>query len=155
MSNFSYGYVPDDNYHPPAKKSKMWILHMFLYPIVFVMGLFVGGIGGAASTSVDEFTIEPQPTIVKPSTTHNTPVRKKPSPVRIGDGIHEVNVDIKPGKYKTSGGDFCYWARLRDLDGSLNSIAANHVGAGLQTVIVKKTDKAFESRACGTWTKVG
>lgn len=73
----------------------------------------------------------------------------KPS---IDDGIYEIGNDIQPGKYKTAGGENCYYARLGSLDSS--DIISNHFGPGPKVVQVKKTDVAFESSGCGSWKLV-
>lgn len=72
----------------------------------------------------------------------------------IGDGTHEVGVDVAPGKYKTAGGQDCYYARLRNTDGGVENILDNNLGAGPQTVTIK-AGEYFESQGCGTWTKAG
>jgi hypothetical protein len=64
-----------------------------------------------------------------------------------------VGTDIKPGTYRSSADDSCYWARLKNTNGDLDSILANSNG-GNQVVTIKKTDKAFESARCAPWTKV-
>jgi hypothetical protein len=66
------------------------------------------------------------------------------------DGTYEVGVDIAVGKYKTSGGANCYWARMRQPDDS--SIIANDLGAGPRTVVVAKGEY-FTSQRCGTWNR--
>lgn len=71
-----------------------------------------------------------------------------------GDGTYEVGVDIKPGKYKSAGGEGCYWARLRSLNGDLDAIIANQFGNGPQAVTIKKSDKGFETSNCAAWRKV-
>lgn len=69
------------------------------------------------------------------------------------DGMWLVGTDIKPGTYRSSADDSCYWARLKNTNGDLDSILANSNG-GNQVVTIKKTDKAFESARCAPWTKV-
>ena len=72
-----------------------------------------------------------------------------------GNGTFSVPGDVKPGTYKTDGGDFCYWARLRSLDGEFSSIIANNISpTGPQTVTIKSTDKGFKTTSCGLWRKV-
>lgn len=74
-----------------------------------------------------------------------------------GPGTYEVGVDIQPGKYKTAGGGLggsCYWARLKDTNGELDSIIANGNAQGPTTVTIKSGDGAFET-TCETWTKAG
>jgi hypothetical protein len=74
-----------------------------------------------------------------------------------GSGTYLVGSDVEPGTYRSTGaadeGGICYWARLKDADGDLDSIIANDVGAGSQIVTIKATDGAFSSRGCATWTR--
>lgn len=67
------------------------------------------------------------------------------------DGLYSVGTDIQSGTYHTDGGDSCYWAKLNSNDTS--DIADNNLGAGPQTVTINSP--YFESKDCGTWTKVG
>lgn len=70
-----------------------------------------------------------------------------------GDGYFEVGVDIKAGKWKITNADVeCYWSIHRDS--SRNSIVANHVGGGPQTVTVTE-GQYLELLFCGTWKRVG
>jgi hypothetical protein len=82
-----------------------------------------------------------------------------PCPPRItifGDGVHIVGQVMPPGRYVTSGGDFCYWARLRGFSGNLSDIISNDIGAGPRIVDIKPGDIGFESSHCGRWiTYVG
>ncbi|MHB8670479.1 MAG: hypothetical protein ACYDAD_07975 [Acidimicrobiales bacterium] len=70
---------------------------------------------------------------------------------QFSDGLFQVGRDIAPGSYHTDGADSCYWAELRSS--STNDISSNNLGAGPQTVTVQ--GPYFESKDCGTWTKVG
>lgn len=82
------------------------------------------------------------------------PAKTTAKPVTLdGDGTYLVGTDILPGRWKTAGTDFCYWARLKNDTGDLGSIIANHAGAGPSTVTVKATDGAFSTTGCGTWTR--
>jgi hypothetical protein len=71
-----------------------------------------------------------------------------------GSGTYEVSIDIKAGKYKTSGPDTsslvpsCYWARNKDSSGSFNSIIANGNIEGPGTVTVKKGELFEVSGSC-------
>jgi hypothetical protein len=72
---------------------------------------------------------------------------------RFGDGTHRVGRDIPAGTYRApKANDGCYWARLRNFSGSLNSIIANENAAGPAVVRIQRTDRGFESARCGTWT---
>jgi hypothetical protein len=104
----------------------------------------------------------PQVTVTKPAVTLPAPPRKTvtarpPGPVTSiqGDGTYEIGVDLKPGTYKSAGGAGCYWARLKTLDGGVNSIIANNLSDGPQTVMLRASDKGFETARCGPWAKVG
>jgi hypothetical protein len=70
-----------------------------------------------------------------------------------GDGIYRVRKDVWPGTYRTLGGGGCYWARLRSFSGSVSSILANDNAVGPAVVTIKRTDKGFETRGCGNWTR--
>lgn len=70
------------------------------------------------------------------------------------DGTYIVGTDIKPGKWKSAGGEFCYWARLKSFSGTLSSILANdNVFGGSTIVTIRSTDKGFETRGCGVWER--
>lgn len=71
-----------------------------------------------------------------------------PDPNLVRPGTHLVNADIRPGIYRGQGGtgalDSCYWARLTDLSGELDSIVANDNAAGQFYVKVAGDDFAFD-----------
>jgi len=69
-----------------------------------------------------------------------------------GSGLKMVGRDIAPGTYRSMGGDFCYWERISALYSASRSIIANGLGDGPWIVTIPATDKAFDSRRCGTWT---
>jgi len=69
-----------------------------------------------------------------------------------GSGLKLVGVDIVPGTYRSVGGGFCYWERISALYSASRSIIANNIGYGPWIVTIAATDKAFDSRRCGTWT---
>lgn len=69
----------------------------------------------------------------------------------IKDGVWQSGVDFEPGIYRQQNSG-CYWAKLSDPGGGLDSIIANNNG-GNQTVTI---DSAwFESSGCGKWVKLG
>lgn len=71
-----------------------------------------------------------------------------------GDGTHRIPNDIDPGTYRASGGKNCYWERLRNFNGDLNSIIANGIGSPHPIVTIESTDAGFSSQRCGTWDRV-
>jgi hypothetical protein len=89
-----------------------------------------------------------------PTTTAPKPKPTQPPAATIEDGTWAVPDEVKPGTYVSDGGEACYWARLRDLSGSLNSIIANSISPGRQRVTIARTDKAFETTNCAPWRKV-
>jgi hypothetical protein len=74
------------------------------------------------------------------------------SKTSFGEGTYIVGTDIEPGTYRNSGSSGCYFARLSDFTGGLNSIIANGNTDDPTVVTIKPTDAGFESQACGTWT---
>lgn len=68
-----------------------------------------------------------------------------------GNGFHQVNLDILPGKWRSSGnGTSCYWARLDANQELLN----NHFGVAGGTVNILPSDYEVEFSDCGTWEYV-
>ena len=68
------------------------------------------------------------------------------------DGYYVVGEDIRAGTYRARVEADCYWARYRDFnDGLIDNGLADH--SRVYEVTIKKTDAAFESSGCGTWTR--
>lgn len=76
------------------------------------------------------------------------------------DGTYEIgdkDGQVAPGKYKATvpADSFgCYWERTKDTSGEFASIITNGNASKGQPVIVTiaKTDGAFKTERCGTWT---
>lgn len=157
----------------PPKKRRRWVPFV-AYPGVFLVGVVIGASGGSGTdtsaanspqaTATTTVTASAQPgqkvTVPGPTKTVPGPVKTVTAPppapagVMADDGIYLVGTDIKPGTYRNGPEGDCYWARLRNTNGDLDSIIANNNG-GNQVVTIKRTDKAFETSNCGTWRKVG
>jgi hypothetical protein len=76
-----------------------------------------------------------------------------------GDGIFGVGTELQPGTYRTAGPspaafDNCYWERSRDNSGEQRAVIAEGLVSGPVTVTIKRTDGAFKSSGCETWTRV-
>jgi hypothetical protein len=71
-----------------------------------------------------------------------------------GDGIWVVGEDIKPGIYRNKdSGSGCYWERMKNFAGGMNSIIANGLATGGPIVVeIHKSDNGFTSQDCGEWT---
>lgn len=143
---------------PPKQKKSHTGLWIFAVVAAFVLGL---GIGAAAfATPATDAASSNQPAAVATTPTKSGNPRpsvgaEKPTKIKKwGNGLYEVGSDIKPGKYKSSGGDLCYWARLSSLDGQYSSIIANSASTGPQVVVIKSTDKGFKTQSCGEWVAV-
>ena len=61
-------------------------------------------------------------------------------------------MDIAPGTYFAKGKG-CYFARLRDFTGGVNSIIANGNPIGRAIVTISRSDKGFKSERCGIWSR--
>jgi hypothetical protein len=112
-------------------------------------------------TVTDAPTATNMPTATSIPTETNTPTNKytltftpippteTPKPIVIDAGTYIVGTDIKPGYYRGLGGqgafESCYWARLKDLTGSLESILSNENSVGQFYIHVKQSDYALET----------
>ena len=142
--------------------------HLIGYPIVTLSAFAIGAAGSASTpaatnaapaptTSVTTAS-QPAPTVTvtaAPESPEQVPSATPTPPAGIpGDGTYEVGVDIQPGKYAsdtpTSGN--CYWARLKN-DDPFDGILANNNSSGKSVVVIKKSDKYFQSSGCSDWTK--
>lgn len=70
-----------------------------------------------------------------------------------GDGMYIVGTDITPGTYRNTGVQGCYYARLSGFGGTVDDIIANNFTDAPAIVTISSTDKGFQSKGCGTWTK--
>ncbi|KQO98619.1 hypothetical protein [Leifsonia sp. Leaf264] len=73
-----------------------------------------------------------------------------------GDGMYAVGVDVRPGTYKSSGGNggWCYIASLSTLSGGYDDIIDND-GSGSGTKYWEVHAGEFvDTSGCGTWTRV-
>jgi hypothetical protein len=69
------------------------------------------------------------------------------------DGMYIVGTDITPGTYKSTGGDGCYYARLRGFGNTVDDVIINNLIDTPTIVTISASDKGFETHRCGTWTK--
>lgn len=70
-----------------------------------------------------------------------------------GDGTYFVGTDFTPGTYKNTGAQGCYWARLSGFGGTTDEIIANNNVDTVTIVTIAASDKGFQSKGCGTWTR--
>jgi hypothetical protein len=82
------------------------------------------------------------------------PDPQQPSFASFGDGTYQVGADIQPGTYRTrEGSPNCYYERLKNFTGGINSILANANTYAPAIVTIRPTDAGFNSQGCATWTK--
>lgn len=90
------------------------------------------------------------------------PIPPDPAPVaapapenrQFKDGAYIVGSEIEPGTYRTrKASSGCYFARLKGFSGSVGDIIANESISGPAVITILATDKGFESRNCGTWSR--
>ncbi len=75
-------------------------------------------------------------------TTLPTPAAQMPT--NLAAGMYLVGIDIQPGKYQGQAGtDTCYWARLKDVSGTVDLIIANDNSSGQFYIQVSKSDFAL------------
>ena len=147
----------------PPKKPKR-----FGWPTVIVtavVALSLGGMlfafgGEPTPTAVPEATATVTETKTLPAAESSEPKPKKQDQPKvaadtINDGTHNVGVDVKAGKYKTSvpEGEFCYWERSRGEDDISDSTTSYKEGPARLSVTLKKGE-SFETEDCGTWKRV-
>lgn len=65
------------------------------------------------------------------------------SKTSFSDGMYFVMTDITPGNYKSSGQTGCYWARLANFSGGLDSINANDNTDTPAIVTISSGDKGL------------
>lgn len=126
------------------------------------LAVVLGGLSLACGTSGPSSTgggTKDQPINAAASTGGPASVKPRTDGIT-GDGTFAVGSQVKPGTYRAvvPGDSFgCYWARLKAADGSIDSIIANGNGdPGQQMIVtVKAADKWFETKGCGSWSRVG
>jgi hypothetical protein len=69
----------------------------------------------------------------------------------ITGGVVVVGEDVKSGRYKTAGGELCYYAFL-DGTGSDPDVISNNIVTGPSTVTLDNGD-VFESNGCDAWER--
>ena len=68
--------------------------------------------------------------------------------------LKDVDMDIAPGTWRSSGNGGCYWERLRGFSGEFADIIANDNVSESTVVTISPEDAGFSSTRCGTWTKI-
>lgn len=167
------GTSPDQPPAPAALPAKPSLIarvassRVFLV-IALLVGMAMGGAAkaGSAGTASNEgpaptmavttpaFTASPAPTMTMTAIVTVTEAPGGAPAAISADGVYLVGTEIEPGTYQSDGGEGCYWARLYDVTGGVDSSADNGLGGGQQVVTIRAGDAAFETVDCGAWTKI-
>ena len=155
-------YAPFPVQQQPKKPKRFgWPTVIITAVAALSLGGIIGNIGDTAPTAEPSATATASEPKSAPSASKAPEAKKTSEPVAestMGEGTYQIGVDAKPGRYKTqvpqdSGN--CYWARMKDDRGGLDSIIANdNVNAGARVSITVKQGEFFNSNGCGTWTMV-
>lgn len=76
------------------------------------------------------------------------------SQTSFGDGMFIVGTDIEAGTYKNTGGQNCYYERLKGFGGTLSDIITNDNTNASTIIAIDPNDRGFESSHCGTWNQM-
>jgi hypothetical protein len=144
-----------------------------------ILGIVLGGVAVAfllVCAGLAAFAPDPKPTAqpaAQPpaateaatqatTTAQATPTSAAGPLTSFGDGTHEVGTgpgQIPPGTYVATVPeqvfDFCMWSRLKGFSGEGRDTITFGTGnkGDKQRVTIAPTDKGFETKGCGTWTK--
>jgi hypothetical protein len=154
-----------ERYTPaPKRKRSGWNIAAaaigILVGLLFIV-VVVGAIGGSTKPAPKSGgvaglpvpTAAAVPAAVPPPVVSWAPLPTTEATSGITDGTYEVGAEIAPGKYKSTGGSDCYWARLSG-DDETHDIITNHFDDGPTTVVVKPSDKYFKTQGCNGWAQV-
>lgn len=70
-----------------------------------------------------------------------------------GNGAYVVGKHIRPGTYRSTASDDCYYARLSGFGGDLGDIIVNDITDNSVLITISSRDVGFTSTRCGTWTR--
>lgn len=158
----------------PKKSGGCLKIGLIVVAVLFVVGLIGAALGGGEDESaIQQPTVAATPEATDESAGEDSSVGPVASPTPTGEaetpatpteepvadevsfpgnGMYEVGADIKPGLYRSEGSG--YWERLKDAEGSLDSIIANGNATGPAYVQIKKSDAYFATNGMGDWVLV-
>lgn len=118
--------------------------------VFIVLSDNVAARAGAADTAPVP-SAQPGPPVPQPVHAEQAP---SVSSIVTGDGTWLIGKDIKRGTYKSEGGEWCFWERLRNLSGDDNGVMSKGFVKGPQFVAMGPDDVAFSSQGCGQWVMI-
>lgn len=135
----------------PTTKNRL----VFFLALLLMISLACGG-NPTVSTQPSSTSVQRQIGNTPESTNTLRPINTLSPPTEtlnpnlVNPGTYLVGIDILPGIYKAEGGldflDSCYWARLKDLSGSIDAIIANDNSIGQFYIEIQASDYAIETR---------
>jgi hypothetical protein len=143
---------------------KKQLIYRFAFiAFIFIFILIIScTCSGSTITPISQNIISSKEANLEPSITYTVPIERQiistdtiitPTNTpenKVNPGTYLVGTDIQPGYYKGIAGDnildSCYWARLKDVTGSLDSIIANDNSYGQFYIHVLETDFALETK---------
>jgi hypothetical protein len=139
------------------RSNKMKMFAILVVAVAVIVIVFVGYYSAVHKGDIAESGFTPVPLgTVDQAQGGGTPAPKTtedPHP-HFKDGTYKVGSDIQPGTYRTRiSSDGCYWERMADFTGGLDSILANENTDAPAVVTILPTDVGFSSTRCGTWTQ--
>ena len=126
--------------------------------VLFGMGGCAVGAALATDPTSPAAAVETTPLDTTPAARSSAPratISPKPKAPVIRAGTWRVPQEVKPGTWRTTGGDGCYWERLRGFSGRLSDIIANEIVEGAAVVTIKASDKGFATHGCAPWKRIG
>jgi hypothetical protein len=131
--------------------------------VLFFVGIGIGAAGGSDESATETTTVTNTQVKTRTQVKTKTVVQTKtaeaagPSGSIEGDGTFLVGEDVAPGTYRAAAASSgnCYWARLKDLNGNVNSIVANGNTSGPVLLRVAPSDYAIETTGCETFKRIG
>lgn len=165
-----YTYQPYPLQMPPKRgMSTGAILGIVLGGVAVAFILVCAGLAAFAPTPKPAEQPAAQPAATAVPTQLGTTTGNAPPPTSaagpltsFGDGTHEVGTgpgQIPPGTYVATVPeqvfDFCMWSRLKGFSGEGRDTITFGTGnkGDKQRVTIAPTDKGFETKGCGIWTK--
>lgn len=142
---------------PPAEPVQVHVIHKrrrWPWVIAVILAFWIGtAVGAQMSEALKSEATEPVSAVEPDAATVTEEDSPEPGTIP-GSGTFIVGVDVKPGTYRTQGGDDCYWARSKGTSGDLRDVIANDIPGGPAVVTIKSSDGGFKTSGCGDWVPV-
>jgi len=147
----SFKLMPPTKQKGSSRGTKV-IVGILIVIILIIFGSMLGKSSDKSNTSGQ--SAQTQSTSNTQTSTQSASQTPQDTHPRFGDGTFKVGTDIQPGTYRTrTGSPGCYWERMKDFTGGVDSILANDNTDSPAVDTILSTDAGFKSQNCGTWTQ--